>query len=127
MAFDRTGIGAQKLVNQFNKVASELSSFSNKPKKVFKKVSVDTLARIVFDTPKDTGAAQAAWNIDDGKKIRIVKETRNEIKILLYNFVPYIKRLEFGWSQQAPSGMVRINLRRFIADLRSQIDKLRVK
>jgi hypothetical protein len=30
--------------------------------------------------------------------------------IWLYNNLPYIVRLEFGWSKQAPNGMVRLSL-----------------
>ena len=30
--------------------------------------------------------------------------------IWLYNNLPYIVRLEYGWSKQAPSGMVRLSL-----------------
>lgn len=51
--------------------------------------------RIQARTPVDTGNARDGWNIDGDA---------------IVNMVPYVQYLEFGWSQQAPNGMVRVTL-----------------
>lgn len=38
--------------------------------------------------------------------------------IWIYNNVPYIVRLEYGWSSQAPQGMVRLSLAEVEASIR---------
>jgi hypothetical protein len=34
----------------------------------------------------------------------------DDVEAYIVNFVPYVPRLEFGWSKQAPHGMVRISV-----------------
>jgi hypothetical protein len=51
--------------------------------------------RIQARTPVDTGNARDGWNIDGDA---------------IVNFVEYIQYLEYGHSQQAPNGMVRVTL-----------------
>jgi hypothetical protein len=41
--------------------------------------------------------------------------------IYLTNALPYARRLEYGWSKQAPSGMVRISAMRFAEAVRKAI------
>lgn len=57
--------------------------------------------RIQARTPVDTGNAQRNWEAstqgDTYYFLNPLKKT------------PYIRRLEYGWSPQAPSGMVRIS------------------
>lgn len=57
------------------------------------------LAKIVQRTPVATGRAQAGWQL-----------SFNENGALITNAVPYIWALEYGSSQQAPLGMVRVTL-----------------
>ena len=63
----------------------------------------DLYDRIQVRTPVDTGAARAGWSIGwrghEGNRHAVIS-----------NSVPYIVYLEFGWSKQAPKGMVRISL-----------------
>ena len=88
---------------------------------------------IIKDTPADTGRARGNWqaSISRGatKEIAVNNQRSGEAKAIaevdqtvsvavgdlyyLTNNVPYIERLEFGWSKQAPSGMVRKNLQNF--------------
>ena len=88
--------------------------------------------RIVQYTPVDTGRARSNWFATgqspsvkittDNDKSGSKAEARIRQKIYalkdssimhLTNNLPYIKRLEYGHSAQAPSGMLRINLLHF--------------
>ncbi len=64
-----------------------------------RKVGLDLHSRIVERTPVDTGRAKGGWSID----------TRPEVT-WIYNNVEYIVPLEYGHSQQAPNGMVRLSI-----------------
>lgn len=55
--------------------------------------------RVRRRTPVDTGLAQASWELYIGPTY-----------IELVNPQPYAERLENGWSQQAPLGMLRITV-----------------
>ena len=88
---------------------------------------------IIKYTPADTGRARGNWQASIGrgatKEIAVNNQRSGEAKAIadvdqnvsvavgdlyyLTNNVPYIERLEFGWSKQAPSGMVRKNLQNF--------------
>lgn len=65
---------------------------------------------IQTDTPVLTGRARAGWKIEWVRGV-----------LRVFNSVPYIRRLEYGWSKQAPAGMVRVNLKRFSQFLREAV------
>lgn len=44
------------------------------------------------------------------KNESIALEAKAGDRIYFVNYAPYIRRLEFGWSQQAPEGMVRVTI-----------------
>lgn len=56
----------------------------------------ETYDRVVKRTPIDTGNAREHYKIN-----------KHDIE----NDVPYIERLEYGWSKQAPAGMLRVTER----------------
>lgn len=81
-------------------------------------------------TPVDTGYARASWyvaiNVETGSQqvvgltskgqealdnitLQLMGVKTGDVIYLLSNTV-YMQRLEFGWSQQAPSGMVRMTM-----------------
>lgn len=78
-------------------------------------------AALVRNTPVDTGRARANWipSLDaasaeivepNGKK-DIASETQSytiDKTIFITNNLPYIQRLNDGWSQQAPAGFVEL-------------------
>lgn len=82
---------------------------------------------IVARTPVRTGSARASWraslNAPDTSRV-IHKSSESPLapptfpiremplygKVYISNSTPYITALEFGWSQQAPAGMVRVTL-----------------
>lgn len=98
---------------------------------VVKKVSIDMSSRIVLRTPVDTGRARANWSLTfdrpmDGTTTSTDKTgqstgSANTAKAMTWksgdvwiaNNLPYIQRLEYGWSDQAPGGFVRVTVREF--------------
>lgn len=89
-----------------------------------KKLVVDIDASLVLKSPVDTGRFKANWVVGNGFVNTTTTEGLqaannepliNSIKvngqtIYLTNSLPYASRLEYGWSKQAPAGMVRITL-----------------
>lgn len=115
----------------------DLSKFAKKcPERydlVVKKVLFDMFARIVLRTPVDTGRARGNWQIDprllSGETNRLDKTgtmavaegsskinsltTKAKVVGFIFNNCSYILPLEYGSSDQAPRGMVRITLAEF--------------
>lgn len=92
-------------------------------------VALELFGSIIKDTPVDTGRARGNWQTSigapaSGEADRLgVREALSELGseagkfvggqvIYLSNQLPYIQRLELGWSDQAPAGMVRKNIAR---------------
>jgi hypothetical protein len=77
------------------------------------------------DTPVDTGRARGNWQCTIGAPFVGESETGSDEQIqgaiphragsvvYLTNNLPYIQRLEYGYSSKSPNGMVRINVARF--------------
>ncbi len=96
---------------------------------VARKVTADMFARVVQRSPVDTGRFKANWNVQYGApdysttaSTAASRGTAQAQKALtlpvggvvyLSNGLPYARRLEYGWSQQAPSGMVRLTVFEF--------------
>lgn len=77
---------------------------------------------VVQGTPVDSGAARASWLMGNtnsgavGSKILNVSPLEvPEIggSVTLFSNLPYIERLEDGYSLQAPTGMVKIAVARW--------------
>lgn len=94
---------------------------------------INNFTRIVQETPVDTGAAQNSWLVSSGAPSKRVIHRLTPEPIdsktkgfnifagrswFLANNLPYIYKLEFGHSAQAPKGMVRINTAKWPQDLR---------
>lgn len=99
---------------------------------VIRKISLQALTGVVLKTPVDTGRARGNWFAQiGGAGNRVTDDTdpsgnttiatgSNEIAkyksqkgfpvISLYNNLPYINRLENGYSNQAPNGMVSLTV-----------------
>ena len=92
-------------------------------------VALELFGSIIKDTPVDTGRARGNWQTSigapaSGEVDRLgERESLSELGseagkfgggqvIYLSNNLPYIQRLELGWSDQAPAGMVRKNIAR---------------
>lgn len=101
---------------------------------IIKKTVFDLTSSFIKDTPVDTGRARANWQVDlntnnnesiindisDRSGSKAINNAQNKIMnnnvpfyYMISNNLPYIERLEYGWSKQSPQGMVRINILRF--------------
>lgn len=105
-----------------------------------RRVSQDVLAKVVFRSPVDTGRFRANWNVGldvintstnaapdksgqmaiNGGTARINSWTGEQI-IYMTNSLPYAIPLEYGHSQQAPAGMVRITVTEFQTFVNAQL------
>jgi hypothetical protein len=82
---------------------------------------------LVLRTPVDSGRARAHWSVLVGGSVGLVSDKTDKsggatidtglgalasltrpTRVRLVNPLPYINRLEKGWSQQAPSGWIRL-------------------
>lgn len=114
----------------------DISRFVQKAKldtdTVIRKVGADVLRSIVEKSPVDTGRFRANWvvsysdttekvlgldrsGIDTiNKGLRLIQLFNPESgELWISNGLPYARRLEYGYSSQAPAGMVRITVRQF--------------
>lgn len=90
-------------------------------------------------SPVDTGRFRANWmfgagaipggisaSVDPGGALaqaQAMQALTTPLGGIVYfaNNLPYARRLEYGWSQQAPAGMVRISVTEFTEHVRSAI------
>lgn len=93
---------------------------------IFRGSCIDMFNRVVTSTPVYSGLARNNWLVSSGSNTGETRTTeskagtdsRNAIiehtytlggTALLFNNLPYIERLEDGYSAQAPAGMVKFN------------------
>lgn len=115
-------------------LASDLRRIRDRRNGDIERVAQDALLvlgqRIVTNTPVRDGAAKGNWlsaygsadtSADESKRDTAGAGSIGRLRISLNGFqagteffftnsLPYAKRLENGWSQQAPSGMVKTNI-----------------
>ena len=117
---------------------SDWKKISDKVDRVLSEATRATLfevsTAIIKETPAKTGRARGNWQASVGRgasgEVEGIKSKRHGQAVaissvdqsvsvavggvyFLTNNLPYIERLEYGWSQQAPSGMVRTNMQQF--------------
>jgi hypothetical protein len=99
---------------------------------VGRKVALELFRRVIYKTPVDSGRARANWQVTIGAQASGTVEfddtnggaTMSRATaasagfkagdtIYLTNNLPYIRRLEEGYSQQAPAGMVALTVQEF--------------
>lgn len=100
-------------------------------------IAIQIYSGVVKNTPRDTGRACGNWHVSKGSTQPIVLDrvsdkqplaeenskinsTVGDETIYIQNNLPYINRLENGWSGQAPQGMVRLTMQ----EVQSYIDKV---
>lgn len=103
---------------------------------VVRRVSFELLSRVVLMSPVDTGRFRANWNISGGgidtrttddvdkggaealgrvsAELSAAKFDRPMV-IWFTNSLPYARQLEYGYSKQAPAGMVRVSIRDIVS------------
>ena len=96
-----------------------------------KKISLELLKKLVKKSPVDTGRFRGNWFValdfpdrtisDDtdktktGRKTisrgrRVIEALQAGHKVIISNNLPYAVMLEYGWSNQAPQGVVAVSL-----------------
>lgn len=88
-----------------------------------KKIVFECWNRIIARSPVDSGTFRNSWTLNEGVPLEDVKpkgsypdapstpslELKSPFTIIwINNSLPYAARLENGWSQQAPTGMVSV-------------------
>lgn len=101
-----------KLVNLHNVINKTSISQGRLIKKAF---GFTLLGEIIKATPVLTGRARANWNISDNQpnyattestEQQLVGYISGENDIFIANGLPYINRLDSGYSSQAPNGII---------------------
>lgn len=112
--------------------------------RALRKTYIDRLGAVILSTPVDTGALQASWFLDptvdygktansSGQGAGYIAARINGEKVVgekwyFYNNQPYAYRIEYdGYSNQAPTGMLRTNLLSFGRKLRKYWNQERAK
>ena len=95
-----------------------------------RKITIELFSNVILKSPVDTGRFRANWNCSIGSvdkstseetdksgagsigrvRAEVTKYTLDGRSIYLANSLPYADRLENGWSDQAPQGMVRLSI-----------------
>lgn len=125
----------------------DIKNFVEKAKKnpetVARQVSFKLFSAVIKASPVDTGRFRMNWQtagavapsgvidgtdkggaaaIGDAASYIFAASDWNEFT--LTNNLPYAERLEYGWSNQAPSGVVRVNVARFNSLLEEEARKV---
>jgi len=126
----------------FSRLADIERIAGDKVDEVIRGTLLDMTRRVIFRTPVKTGRARGNWQatinnpatgpvtgVDTAGNSTLaeaapITEVAPGNVYYLTNNLPYAERLEFGWSQQAPSGMVRITLSELDRSIREQIARL---
>lgn len=131
-----------------SKFTLDIQAFVAKAKKnpetVMRSVSLKLFSAIIKASPVDTGRFRGNWQTTGVTPatglIAGVDPTGNKAvnsaatfitnapgwdTFTLTNNLPYAERLEYGWSKQAPSGFVRVNIARFNSLLAEEAAKVR--
>ncbi|AAW51205.1 tail completion or Neck1 protein [Salmonella phage SS3e] len=114
------------------------------PEKVIRQVSIKLFSAIIKASPVDTGRFRMNWmasgstpadgttdatdksgNTATGNATSFVLNAADWHTFTLTNNLPYAQRLEYGWSQQAPQGFVRVNVSRFQQLLNEEASKVK--
>lgn len=128
--------------------AVDVSKFVEKAKKnpetVMRQVSIKLFSAIIKASPVDTGRFRMNWMASGsspasgtsrgtdpsganaiGAMVSTVSGLPDWSEFTMTNNLPYAQRLEYGWSQQAPQGMVRINVSRFQQLINEEANKVK--
>lgn len=128
--------------------ALDVSKFVEKAKKnpetVMRQVSIKLFSAIIKASPVDTGRFRMNWmasggtpasgttdaadnsgNTATGNVTSFVLKAADWHEFTLTNNLPYAQRLEYGWSQQAPQGFVRVNVSRFQQLINEEANKVK--
>lgn len=106
---------------------------TRKLSEVVRKVSLDAFSDVIRMSPVDSGRFKGNWMVAvnstpagyvweqyDPSGGATIAEAAGRVEgaeagdvVVMANNLPYAQRLEYGWSGQAPSGMVRVTAARW--------------
>ena len=106
-------------------------------------IVLELFGSVIKDTPVDTGRARGNWQTSmdspatgetdrkgEGPALAEVSQQAASFGagkvIYLSNGLPYILRLEYGWSKQQPGGMARKNVARIQSIVRKAVAENKV-
>ena len=109
---------------------------------VVNKVALEVLKSVVEKSPVDTGRFRGNWNFAYGNIDYSTKDSSDKSggsaiaraalsfntsgqDIFITNNLPYAQRLENGYSNQAPTGMVRITVVEFRTYIKNAVRELK--
>jgi len=118
-------------------IARVIAKLEAAPGRLKRGLLLEATGRIVDRTPVDTGRARGNWQASSGQPVEgvldrldpggtVAVQAAAQVRavdgedLYLVNNLPYIKRLEDGWSQQAPQGMVALT----VAELQPLADQI---
>lgn len=100
--------------------------YNAKLEDVVRKSTFDLFRSVTLKSPVDTGRFRANWNVSQGSPDYTITASTNAGRVnaevgkaarlpaggvvFLSNGLPYARRLEYGYSKQAPQGMVRVSV-----------------
>ena len=105
-----------------------------------KKVAIDVTSGVVDRSPVDTGRFRGNWMVATGSAdtattaSTTASDSINRAlnmpfnvgqSIFITNSLPYAQRLENGWSQQAPQGMVALTVQDYANTVRKVVEALK--
>lgn len=103
------------------------SQTKEKEKLVIRKIAIECFRRIILGTPVDTGRARGNWQASTGNPLGGIVESndkggsatiaamvsevstwtpKDDLPAFITNNLPYIQRLNEGWSKQAPAHFI---------------------
>lgn len=125
------------------RIAALANAAGDKAETAVRRVVLEMGRNLVMLSPVDTGRFRGNWqfglaavNTDTGsapdrsgsgsvgRMSSGLTAWRAGQMIYLTNSLPYARRLEYGWSKQAPAGMVRITLADYSAYLKKVVEGL---
>ena len=118
-----------------------LKRVGDKAELVTRKVAIELQTSMILKSPVDTGRFRANWQcgigtvdtsisepIGSDAKVRTITELqgwKSGQTIFLPNSSPYSRRLEHGWSKQAPTGMVKLSVQEYGRYLKKVVSELK--
>lgn len=116
--------------------ADQMRAFAEKThvklETVVKKTAIQLMDGVVLRSPVRSGRFRSNWMVGIGYQVATTVETMDPtgdasrarvgpamatwkpgVSIFLTSNLPYAKRIEYGWSDQAPGGVVRLTVQDF--------------
>jgi len=122
------------------RIAERIRQAEEKAKAVAEHVALDVLRQVVLRSPVDTGQFRHNWRFAIGgpdtsttkmtdrdgtatvnEALTVLRQFKLGDVIHISNSLPYAYRLEYGWSKQAPQGMVRLTVQSYPQLLRQAV------